>query len=187
MTLKVDNFRLALITGGAKSGKSRYAQRLAESLPRPWLYVATSEALDEEMSDRIARHQARRGPEWTTREEPVALARTLQEADGRYGVILVDCLTVWLSNLMTRLAPDSDIDSLEVMALINGLENLNTPVILVTNEVGWGIVPDNILARKFRDRAGDLHQRLSEVADLVVLVVCGLPLILKPEATAPSR
>ncbi|MFP3868630.1 MAG: bifunctional adenosylcobinamide kinase/adenosylcobinamide-phosphate guanylyltransferase [Desulfobacteraceae bacterium] len=187
MIPKVNHFRLALITGGAKSGKSRYAQALAESQPRPWLYVATSEALDEEMADRIARHQARRGSDWTTREEPLSLARTLQEAEARYGVILVDCLTVWLSNLMTRLAPDSDIDSLEVMALLKVLENFNTPVILVTNEVGWGIVPDNALAREFRDRAGDLNQRLSQLADLVVLVVGGLPLTLKPEPATLSE
>jgi len=186
LTTKVEEFRLALITGAAKSGKSRYAQVLAETRSRPWLYVATSEALDEEMADRIARHQARRGPKWTTREEPVALARTLQEADGQFGVILVDCLTVWLSNLLTRVAADSDTNRIEVALLLKVLESLSTPVILVTNEVGWGIVPDNALARKFRDQAGDLHQRLSQLADLVVLVVCGLPLTLKPDLTLNS-
>ncbi|MDD3580044.1 MAG: bifunctional adenosylcobinamide kinase/adenosylcobinamide-phosphate guanylyltransferase [Desulfobacca sp.] len=186
MTIKINNFRLALITGAAKSGKSHYAQVLAETQLQPWLYVATSEALDEEMTERIARHQARRGTEWTTREEPLALARTLQEADGQFGVILVDCLTVWLSNLLTRVAPDSKANQDEVARLLKVLETLSTPVILVTNEVGWGIVPDNALARKFRDQAGDLNQRLGQVADLVVLVVCGLPLILKPDLTALS-
>ncbi|RLA86612.1 MAG: bifunctional adenosylcobinamide kinase/adenosylcobinamide-phosphate guanylyltransferase [Deltaproteobacteria bacterium] len=186
MTIKIDNFRLALITGAAKSGKSHYAQVLAESRPQPWLYVATSEALDEEMAERIARHQARRGTEWTTREEPLALARTLQEADGLFGVILVDCLTVWLSNLLTRVAPDSEVNQNEVARLLKVLETLNTPVILVTNEVGWGIVPDNALARKFRDLAGDLNQRLGQMADLVVLVVCGRPLTLQPNKISLS-
>ncbi len=101
-------FRVAFICGGAKSGKSRFAQNLAESLPGPRLYVATGEALDEEMQARIARHQQDRGPEWQTREEPLALAPVLRESNGRYGVILVDCLTMWLSNLLTR--QESELD-----------------------------------------------------------------------------
>lgn len=179
-------FRLALITGAAKSGKSHYALTLAASQPQPRLYIATAEALDPEMAERIARHQEQRGPEWQTREESIGLAQALQFADQRYGVILVDCLTVWLSNLLTR--PDSSRKMVQagIDSLLEALETMHTPVILVTNEVGWGIVPDNPLARNFRDLAGELHQRLAHHADLVVLVVCGQPLCLKTEARSRS-
>ena len=169
-------FRVAFICGGAKSGKSRFAQNLAESLPGPRLYVATGEALDEEMQARIARHQQDRGPEWQTREEPLALAPVLRESNGRYGVILVDCLTMWLSNLLTR--QESELDG-ERRRLGEVLQALYTPVILVSNEVGWGIVPDNPLARRFRDVAGGLHQEIAALADVAVLVVSGLPVYLK--------
>jgi adenosylcobinamide kinase/adenosylcobinamide-phosphate guanylyltransferase len=169
-------FRLAFICGGAKSGKSRLAQNLAESLPVPRLYVATGEALDEEMQARIARHQQDRGPDWETREEPLALARVLREADGRYGVILVDCLTIWLSNLLTR--QEAELDG-EKQHLTEALRTMTTPVIMVSNEVGWGIVPANPLARRFRDLAGLLHQEIATLADAAILVVSGLPVYLK--------
>ena len=171
-------FRLAFICGGAKSGKSRFAQNLAESLPAPRLYVATGEALDEEMAVRIARHQQDRGPEWQTREEPLALGGVLREADGRFGVILVDCLTMWLSNLLTR--QEAELDR-EKKALGDVLPAMKTPVIMVSNEVGWGIVPANELARRFRDAAGLLHQEIAALADAAALVVAGLPLYLKGE------
>lgn len=169
-------FRLAYICGGAKSGKSRFAQNLAEALPAPRLYVATGEALDEEMAARIFRHQQDRGPEWQTREEPLALARALKEADGRFGVILVDCLTMWLSNLLTH--QGADLEG-EKRHLAEVLPLMKTPVIVVTNEVGWGIVPANALARRFRDTAGTLHQEIASRADAAVLVVSGLPLYLR--------
>lgn len=169
-------FRLAFICGGAKSGKSRLAQNLAESLPAPRLFVATGEALDEEMQARIARHQQDRGPDWQTREEPLALARALRDADGHYGVILVDCLTIWLSNLLTR--QEAALDG-EQQHLMEALQIMTTPVILVSNEVGWGIVPANPLARRFRDLAGLLHQEIAALADAAILVVSGLPVYLK--------
>ena len=169
-------FRVAFICGGAKSGKSRFAQNLAEALPGPRLYVATGEARDEEMQARIARHQQDRGPEWQTREEPLALAPVLWETDGRYGVILVDCLTMWLANLMGR--GEGDLAK-ERQQLGEVLQVMTTPVILVSNEVGWGIVPDNPLARRFRDVAGGLHQEIAGLADVAVLVVSGLPVYLK--------
>jgi adenosylcobinamide kinase/adenosylcobinamide-phosphate guanylyltransferase len=169
-------FRLAFICGGAKSGKSRFAQNLAESLPAPRLYVATGEALDEEMAARIVRHQQDRGPDWQTREEPLALAEALRESNGHFGVILVDCLTMWLSNLLTR--READLDA-EQRQLAEVLPRLKIPVIVVTNEVGWGIVPANPLARRFRDVAGTLNQHLASLADVAVLVVSGLPLYLK--------
>ncbi|HAY21408.1 bifunctional adenosylcobinamide kinase/adenosylcobinamide-phosphate guanylyltransferase [Desulfobacca acetoxidans] len=174
----VPPFRVAFLSGGAKSGKSTLAQRWAEALPPPRLYVATGEALDEEMAARIADHQRARGPHWQTWEEPLALAAVLHEANGRYGVILVDCLTLWLSNLLTHDHqfghPESAADQ-----FCKTLEGLTTPIILVSNEVGWGIVPENSLARRFRDLAGRLNQQVAALADVAVLVVSGLPLYLK--------
>jgi adenosylcobinamide kinase/adenosylcobinamide-phosphate guanylyltransferase len=176
---KVPNFRLALILGGARSGKSRYGLSLAAQFPLPRLFVATAEAGDEEMAARIAQHRQERGPDWETREAPVALPQALAEAQGKYGVILVDCLTLWLTNLMLR--PDATEGRVEsdCQGLLKVLEASATPVIFISNEVGWGIVPENPLARRFRDEAGWLHQRLAVLADLVVLVVVGLPLVIK--------
>ncbi len=178
MTVAAGTFRVAFICGGAKSGKSSFAQRLAESLPAPHLYVATGEPLDEEMQLRIARHQQERGPRWETREEPLALAHVLKESDGCYGVILVDCLTMWLSNLLIQKEYTGEVEG-EGHRLCEILGAMTTPVILVSNEVGWGIVPDNPLARRFRDLAGILHQEIAALADVAVLVVSGLPLYLK--------
>ncbi len=169
-------WRLALVVGGAKSGKSRLAQQMAEGRPGPRLYVATGEAKDAEMQARIRRHQEDRGPSWRTLEEPVALGQALAQADGRFGVILVDCLTMWLSNL---LAQGEGAFAQERDRLLEVLPTLRTPVLLVSNEVGGGIVPVNPLARRFRDEAGLLHQELARRADLAVLVVCGLPVWLK--------
>ncbi|MBM4285640.1 MAG: bifunctional adenosylcobinamide kinase/adenosylcobinamide-phosphate guanylyltransferase [Deltaproteobacteria bacterium] len=171
-------FQRALILGGARSGKSRFAEQLAETLPAPRLYLATAEAGDAEMAARIAHHQARRGDAWHTREEPLELAACIRAAQGRYGVILVDCLTLWLGNLLGQ-----GFDSREVEEAGRELAGVvaasATPLILVSNEVGWGIVPDNPLARLFRDQAGRLHQRLANVVDLVVMVMAGLPMVLK--------
>jgi adenosylcobinamide kinase/adenosylcobinamide-phosphate guanylyltransferase len=178
MAAATATFRVAFICGGAKSGKSGLAQRLAESLPAPYLYVATGEPLDEEMQLRIVQHQQERGPHWETREEPLDLGQVLRDADGRYGVILVDCLTMWLSNLLTRGEQTGEVAG-EGRRLCEVLRAICTPVILVSNEVGWGIVPDNPLARRFRDLAGVLHQEIAALADVAVLVVSGLPLYLK--------
>ncbi|MBM4274464.1 MAG: bifunctional adenosylcobinamide kinase/adenosylcobinamide-phosphate guanylyltransferase [Deltaproteobacteria bacterium] len=168
-----------MILGGAKSGKSRYGLNLAQNFPPPRLFVATGQAGDEEMAARIARHRQERGPEWHTREEPLDLAAALTESQGRYGVILVDCLTLWLSNLMLWDGQtEAGIDH-GIQQLFTAFEKTATPVILISNEVGLGIVPENALARAFRDRAGWLHQKLAAAADLVVLVVAGLPLTIK--------
>ncbi|MGQ9921079.1 MAG: bifunctional adenosylcobinamide kinase/adenosylcobinamide-phosphate guanylyltransferase [Desulfobacca sp.] len=169
-------WRLALMLGGAKSGKSRLAQRLAEEQPKPRLYVATGEAKDPEMQVRIRRHQEDRGPSWETWEEPLALGEALAQAEGHFGVILVDCLTLWLSNLLAQGEAELARARQKLLAV---LPTLTTPVILVSNEVGGGIVPANPLARRFRDEAGLLHQELAQLADLVALVVCGLPIYLK--------
>lgn len=170
--------RLVLVTGGARSGKSRFAEaRVAELAPAgPWLYVATAEARDDEMRERIARHQARRGPRWSTREEPRDLAGALAAA--RAAAVLVDCVTLWLSNRML----DGDDDAALLAAadeVAAAARAAAAPVVLVTNEVGDGIVPDNALARRYRDVAGLVNQRLAAAADEVVLLACGLPLRLR--------
>lgn len=164
-----------LVLGGARSGKSRYAQARAESLPGELLYIATAQALDAEMEDRIARHRADRGARWGTRDVPLDLPAAIvtNAAPGR--VLLVDCLTLWMSNLLFA---ERDLDA-ETEALAAAVAQANGPVLLVANEVGLGIVPDNALARRFRDAAGRLNQTIAAVADEVQFVAAGLPLRLK--------
>jgi adenosylcobinamide kinase/adenosylcobinamide-phosphate guanylyltransferase len=165
--------RLTLVLGGARSGKSRYAESLITALPPPWVYVATGQGLDAEMAARIEAHRARRGAGWTTVEAPRELAGTL--AAHARAPVLVDCLTLWLSNLMMADAPiEAEFDR-----LAQALHKATAPVVIVANEVGSGIVPDNALARRFRDLQGWLNQRIAAQADRVVLVVAGLPLFLK--------
>jgi adenosylcobinamide kinase / adenosylcobinamide-phosphate guanylyltransferase len=165
--------RLTLVLGGARSGKSRYAERLVMALPSPWLYVATAEARDSEMVERVAVHQAQRGPGWTTVETPRDIAGAL--AANANTPALVDCLTLWLSNVLLA---DADVDA-EIEHLDGALARTAAPVVLVANEVGSGIVPDNALGRRFRDLQGLLNQRIAVRADRVFLVVAGLPLTLK--------
>jgi adenosylcobinamide kinase/adenosylcobinamide-phosphate guanylyltransferase len=165
--------RLTLILGGARSGKSRYAESLITALPAPWTYVATAEARDSEMAERIAAHRARRGAGWTTIEAPHDLARALA-AHGK-APVLVDCLTLWLSNVLLA---DADVDT-EIAQLEGALARVAAPTVLVANEVGFGIVPDNALGRRFRDLQGLLNQRIAARADRVILVVAGLPLTIK--------
>jgi adenosylcobinamide kinase/adenosylcobinamide-phosphate guanylyltransferase len=173
------NFRLALILGGARSGKSSYALHLAEGFPLPRLFVATCEPRDADMQARIDNHQQERGPDWETREACLDLPDFLAAPLEGYGVILVDCLTMWLSNLMLQEGATSAGIQAAGERLAQVLAAARAPTILVSNEVGLGIVPDNPLAREFRDQAGWLHQKVAEVADLVVLVVAGLPVEIK--------
>lgn len=165
------------MTGGARSGKSRIAEDKALAPCGRALYIATAEAHDDEMRARIDAHQARRGPEWTTLNAPLALAATLDDSDGTVPR-LVDCLTLWLTNLMLS---GADWRS-EGRALLASLKCQRAPVVLVTNEVGSGIVPENALAREFRDAAGLLNQWVASVADEVYFTVSGLPLRVKPHA-----
>lgn len=168
--------RLTLVLGGARSGKSAHAEALLEDHPGEKLYVATAEARDSEMAARIAAHRARRGADWRTVEAPCALAETL-EAESRPGrALLVDCLTLWLGNLM---GAGSDIAA-ESARLLACLPRLEGCTVLVANEVGLGIVPDNAAARAFRDHAGRLNQAVAAAAERVVFVAAGLPLTLKP-------
>lgn len=166
--------RLTLVLGGARSGKSRYAEELIMALPAPWTYVATAQALDDEMTARIGEHRGRRGPRWRAIEAPLDLARAIAAAPAP-APVLVDCLTLWLSNLMLA---DRDIDA-EIARLEQALAAHTAPVVLVSNEVGFAIVPDNALSRRFRDHQGRLNQRIAAQADRVILVVAGLPMFLK--------
>jgi adenosylcobinamide kinase / adenosylcobinamide-phosphate guanylyltransferase len=168
-------FRLGLILGGARSGKSLYAEKLVTAAPGPWVYVATAQALDAEMKARIKEHARRRGDSWLTVEEPLELADAVASA-GRMGrPVLVDCLTLWLSNLMLAgRSPEAETDR-----LLAALVDAAGPLVLVSNEVGLGLVPDNALGRAFRDAQGRLNQRTAALADHVVFMAAGLPLTLK--------
>jgi adenosylcobinamide kinase / adenosylcobinamide-phosphate guanylyltransferase len=165
-----------LITGGARSGKSLLAERLTLAMGTPAVYIATAEALDEEIADRIARHRDRRGPEWTTLAEPRDLVGALGRSEGA-APRLVDCITLWLSNLMLA---GADLDT-EVAALADLIPRLSAPVVFVTNEVGSGIVPGNALARAYRDAAGTANQRIAAACDELWLCVAGHPLKVKPQ------
>ena len=165
-----------LITGGTRSGKSSFAEKRTLSYGMPVLYIATAQAFDEEMENRIQLHQQRRGDEWRTISEPLAIANILISLDGQ-GACLVDCLTLWLSNLIFA---EEDI-SKATSSLIEAIAARRDPVILVTNEVGVGIVPENALARRFRDEAGRLNQIVAEAVDEVYTCISGIPLKLKPK------
>jgi adenosylcobinamide kinase/adenosylcobinamide-phosphate guanylyltransferase len=165
-----------LITGGARSGKSVLAERIALGLGRPAIYIATAEAQDDEMAARIALHQSRRGPEWQTLSAPLDLARALRDSDTG-PPRLVDCITLWLSNLMLA---GQDWEA-EVTALAALLPRLSAPVVMVTNEVGAGIVPENRLARQFRDAAGQTNQILAAACTEVWVSIAGQPLRIKPQ------
>jgi adenosylcobinamide kinase/adenosylcobinamide-phosphate guanylyltransferase len=167
--------RVTFVLGGARSGKSRHAESLIEDAAAEALYLATAEPRDDEMKARIAAHRARRGARWTTREEPLAVAAALAASARPGRPVLVDCLTLWLANVMEAgRAVDAEID-----AFVATLPDLAGPAVLVANEVGLGIVPENFLARAFRDHAGRLNQRVAACAGRVVFVAAGLPLVLK--------
>jgi adenosylcobinamide kinase / adenosylcobinamide-phosphate guanylyltransferase len=173
--------QIILVTGGARSGKSKYAEQRAAALGRRRLYVATAEANDKEVAQRIAEHKRRRGDEWTTIEEAMELAEALLAQRGRTDCALVDCLTLWLSNLL--LQHDQVYAEGKVKDLVTMLSRLDFHVVLVTNEVGWGIVPDNPLARQFRDLAGWANQQIAAAANEIVLLVAGMPMIVKKGKT----
>ena len=170
--------QIIFITGGARSGKSRLAEELAESFGSPLAYIATCEPADAEMEERIARHRERRGHAWQTIEEPFALADVVRRHDGRFNGILVDCITLWLTNLLLGYNDPQQV--LDDVALFSAsFPTLKTPLILVSSEVGMGIVPENSLARTFRDIAGEANELLAKAADEVYVMFSGLPLKLK--------
>ena len=172
---------VTLVLGGARSGKSAYAEALAAEAASA-LYLATAQAHDAEMVERIRHHRERRGRRWTTVEEPIALVTALKQHAQPDRPVVVDCLTLWLSNLM---AAGRDVDD-ETARLVEGLADPAGPVVLVANEVGLGIVPETPLGREFRDHAGRLNQAVARIADRVVFVVAALPLVLKDTAAHAS-
>lgn len=163
------------ILGGARSGKSRYAQRRAEAFPGKLIFIATAQAFDAEMTDRIAQHRMDRGGRWSTVEAPLDLATAIATHDAPDTILLIDCLTLWASNLMLQ---DRDIPR-ETARLVTAIRATYGPLILVANEVGLGIVPDNALARRFRDVAGSINQAVAAASDEAVMMFAGLPMWLK--------
>ena len=170
--------RTLFITGGARSGKSAFAERLAAERPGKRAYLATAQALDAEMVSRIEHHRKRRGDAWDTFEEPLAVAELIGKLNGRYEVLLLDCLTLWLSNVIARHDDDREIASL-VEALSRSVRQFPGMAIVVSNEVGLGIVPDNALARRFRDIAGFANQQLAQAADEAYFLAAGIPVKIK--------
>lgn len=168
--------KIVFVIGGARSGKSAFALKTASLIPGEKAYIATAEALDSEMEERIKKHKDQRGDDWATFEEPLNLANVIGEISDKYSVLLVDCLTLWLSNIMQR---DLDIED-GIKGFISNLRRKKPSLLyLVSNEVGMGIVPDNEVARRFRDMAGYLNQIVAELADEVYLVTAGIPIKIK--------
>ena len=167
--------KTTLVHGGARSGKSAYAEGLTKEHSGRRIYVATAQAWDEEMKSRIAAHVDRRGTDWQTIEEPMELASALKTSANASSFILVDCLTLWLTNILLA---ERDVER-DVIALCEAVADCQGTLVLVSNEVGQGIVPENALARRFRDEAGLLNQKIAATVNSVVLVAAGLPLTLK--------
>jgi len=172
--------KITFITGGARSGKSSFALKAASALDGQKAYLATAESLDQEMKERISRHREERGSDWKTHEEPVKITDALKGMIDRYDVVLLDCLTLWLSNLVCS---NTDCEN-DIENFINVLKNSepgtrNAKLFIVSNEVGMGIVPDNELARRFRDLAGMLNQKVAQIADEAYLVTAGIPMKIK--------
>ncbi|MBI4766412.1 MAG: bifunctional adenosylcobinamide kinase/adenosylcobinamide-phosphate guanylyltransferase [Deltaproteobacteria bacterium] len=171
--------RLTLITGPARSGKTRLALQWALNLPSPRTYIATAQGLDAEMADRIHRHREERGSAFQTIEEPLLLSTRLENIKQPCSVVVVDCLTLWLSNLLGVAGEEGERVHKKFDELMASLKAIETPVILIGNEVGWGIVPENAMARHFRDLSGRLQQEIAQIADQVILMVAGIPLVVK--------
>lgn len=165
--------RLTLVLGGARSGKSQHAEGLLRQTSPPWIYLATAEPGDEEMRQRIAHHRQQRGGQWHTHEVPLELAVAIGELSGE--AALIDCLTLWLSNVLLT---GRDIGA-ETDRLVAALETAPVPIVAVSNEVGLGIVPDTELGRVFRDAQGRLNQRVAAIADRVILMAAGIPMVIK--------
>ena len=167
--------KISFITGGARSGKSAFAEKIAAGRAGKRAYLATAQALDAEMVARIEHHRQRRGSSWDTFEEPLAVAELLAKLSGRYEVVLLDCLTLWLSNVMAHSDGDDAVYRQSDL-LVDAIKNSASTCIVVSNEVGLGIVPDNALARRFRDLAGFVNQRVAQAADEAYLLTSGIPL-----------
>jgi adenosylcobinamide kinase / adenosylcobinamide-phosphate guanylyltransferase len=169
---------VTLVLGGVRSGKSRYAQQLAEQSGRV-VFVATAKITDDEMRGKIERHREDRPKEWLTVEEPLELVQVLAQHESNCDVIVIDCLTIFAANLLETEGEDSKAIERRVTALCNALQSVGCAVVLVSNEVGSGVVPAYPLGRRYRDLLGEINQKIARVADDVVLMVAGLPLALK--------
>ncbi|MBW2632120.1 MAG: bifunctional adenosylcobinamide kinase/adenosylcobinamide-phosphate guanylyltransferase [Deltaproteobacteria bacterium] len=170
---------IIFITGGARSGKSDFAQDMAEKIEGKRLFLATAQAFDEEMEERIQKHREQRGDRWNTIEEPLYIGNAIRSVLGQYKTILVDCLTVWMSNLLMEYPNQNEKISEIVDDFFFSLDELEEKIIIVSNEVGMGIVPDNKLARDYRDRLGFLNQRMAGRADEVYALLSGIPVKVK--------
>jgi len=175
---------VTLVTGGTRSGKSTHALELALSFPKR-VFVATAIAFDQEMQERIAKHREERGQTFQTIEEPINLAEALQTVPANTDVVLIDCLTIWASNLLFRCGEDKDWFP-QIDNLLDALSDPPCHVILVTNEVGMGIVPESALGRRFRDLAGSINQKVARIATHVVFMVSGIPMTIKPQSGEAS-
>jgi len=173
--------KMILITGGCRSGKSRFALDYANRHFLKKVYLATAEVLDEEMAQRVGNHKKMRGPEWKTIEEPMAVVDRMIEHGTEGGVILLDCITLWLSNLLIKWDDDQRVIA-EVLRFTETLQQSQSSFIIVSNEVGMGIVPADPLSRRFRDLSGIANQRIAERVDTVIFMVSGLPMFLKEQA-----
>lgn len=166
-----------LILGGARSGKSHYAEKLAQDSKREVTYIATAKILDDEIQERVSHHQDNRPAEWQTIEEPIALAKILKDNAHKDRILIVDCLTMWITNLLSH--DDQTLLDKEVEALSDCISELPGQIIFVSNEIGMGIIPMGELTRRYVDEAGRLHQQLAQQVNHVVLMVAGLPSIIK--------
>ncbi len=176
-----------LVLGGCRSGKSDFAKQVADHMARDKkIYLATSVPTDREMKKRVKHHQEDRGPDWATIEEPIRIHETIDRACAQAKVILVDCLTLWTSNLLLQETDEAGIMA-AVDLLLTALNRSTCPVILVSNEVGYGIVPENSLARQFRDMAGLVNQRVAQAVDEVFVSMAGIPVQIKPNQITPGQ
>ncbi len=166
--------KLSLVLGGAASGKSAFAENLVQATELRQIYVATAQVYDDEMADKVARHRDQRGEHWTTIEEPIEVAKALDTVTND-AAVLIDCATLWLTNLVIG---EHNVPQ-RTAALLAAIDACPAPIVIVSNEVGQGIVPDNALSRRFRNAQGQLNQQIAAKADLVVVVMAGLPMVLK--------
>lgn len=168
-----------LVLGGARSGKSSFALDLCNKIEGKRYFIATAQAFDDEMVDRIKRHQEERGNQWNTIEETVDICERIKEIDSEDAIVLIDCLTLWLSNLYMKYESDVDRVYDEIEKLISTISKIKGRLVLVSNEVGMGIVPENKLARLYRDASGAMNRKVADKADKVVISFAGLPVVLK--------
>ena len=172
--------KITFVIGGARSGKSSFVLNEVSEMKGSKAYIATAEALDDEMKDRIQQHKGDRGQEWSNYEEPINIAELISKIKDKYEIIVIDCLTLWLSNVMHKSDKPEDSINLFIQTLKN-LDDTGLSLYIVSNEVGMGIVPENPLAREFRDLTGFLNQKVAEVADEVYMVTAGIPIKIKSQ------